>query len=106
MHARTASCGTANLEFCLAESGSVPRGPWDAARFADVRYLLPESEQHRLVTEAVFQRMPGGLVVIEETGTEPAWEVRWNTAHDSPSVGVLRVTAGSDFDFMPPSRTA
>jgi SAM-dependent methyltransferase len=105
-HAREAAAGIPNLAFEVAESGAVPPGPWDAAAFVDVLYLLPESEQRRLVAEAVAQLVPGGLVLIKEMGTEPAWKVRWNTLQETLSVKVLRITAGSEFDFVPPATMA
>ncbi|WP_199423567.1 class I SAM-dependent methyltransferase [Actinotalea solisilvae] len=105
-HAREAARGVPNLEFDVAVSGAVPAGPWDAVAFVDVLYLLPESEQRRLLTEAVEQLAPGGLVVVKEMGTEPAWKVRWNTAQETLAVKVLRITAGSEFDFVPPATVA
>ncbi len=104
--AREATRGIPNLEFRIAESGAVPRGPWDAAVFVDVLYLLPEREQQRLVAEAVAQLAPGGVVLIKEMGTRPAWKVRWNTVQETLSVKVLRITAGSEFDFVPPTTMA
>ena len=81
----------------------MPDGPWDAAVFVDVLYLLPATEQRRLITEAVAALAPGGVVVIKEMGTEPAWKVRWNTAQETLAVKVLRITEGGSFDFVAPA---
>ncbi|MBB2922905.1 class I SAM-dependent methyltransferase [Cellulomonas cellasea] len=105
-HARTAAARTERLEFAEGVSGTVPPGPWDAAVFVDVLYLLPASEQKRLLTAAVAALAPGGRVVIKEMGSEPAWKVRWNTVQETLSVKVLRITEGSSFDFVPPATTA
>ena len=80
----------------------MPEGPWDAIVFVDVLYLLPADEQRRLLTEAVAQLAPGGSVVVKEMGTRPRWKVRWNTLQETLSVKVLRITEGSDFDFVDP----
>lgn len=105
-HARAAAGSTDGLTFRVAESGAVPAGPWDAVVFVDVLYLLPADEQQRLLTESVAALAPGGVVVVKEMGSEPAWKVRWNTFQETLSVKVLRITAGSSFDFVAPERTA
>ena len=105
-HARAAARAVDHLDFQLAPSGAVPEGPWDAAVFVDVLYLLPASEQRRLITEAVGQLAPGGRIVIKEMGTTPAWKALWNTAQETLSVKVLRITEGTAFDFVPPATTA
>ena len=104
--ARASTAGVDRLEFAVATSGAVPEGPWDAAVFVDVLYLLPASEQRRLVAEAAAHLAPGGRVVIKEMGTEPAWKVRWNTAQETLSVKVLHITEGSSFDFVSPATMA
>jgi SAM-dependent methyltransferase len=94
------------LSFAIAESGAVPPGPWDAAVVVDMLYLLPAAEQRRLLTEAVAALAPGGTLVVKEMGAEPRWKVRWNTLQETLSVKVLRITAGSSFDFVPPAEMA
>jgi len=94
--------GVDGLEFRVAPDGAVPEGPWDAIVFVDVLYLLPADEQRRLLTEAVAQLAPGGSVVVKEMGTRPRWKVRWNMLQETLSVKVLRITEGSEFDFVDP----
>ncbi|MGV8977988.1 MAG: class I SAM-dependent methyltransferase [Cellulomonas sp.] len=101
-HAHVAAAGLERLAFRVAPSGAVPDGPWDAAVFVDVLYLLPAVEQQRLITEAAAALAPGGVVIIKEMGTEPAWKVRWNTAQETLSVKVLHITEGGSFDFVAP----
>jgi SAM-dependent methyltransferase len=112
VHARDAARGAPavdgepRLSFAVAESGAVPPGPWDAVVVVDMLYLLPASEQRRLLTEAVAALAPGGTLVVKEMGAEPRWKVRWNTLQETLSVKVLRITAGSSFDFVPPAELA
>jgi len=101
-YAQASALEMERLGFRVAPSGAVPDGPWDAAVFVDVLYLLPAAEQQRLISEAVATLAPGGVVVIKEMGTEPAWKVRWNTAQETISVKVLRITEGGSFDFVAP----
>lgn len=96
----------ADVAFAVGESGAVPAGPWDAVVFVDVLYLLPAEEQRRLLTRACEQLAPGGALVVKEMGTSPRWKARWNTWQETLSVKVLRITAGSSFDFVDPAVTA
>ncbi|MFI2753061.1 class I SAM-dependent methyltransferase [Cellulomonas sp. P22] len=105
-HGTAAAGAVDRLELRVAESGAVPPGPWDAVVFVDVLYLLPASEQRRLLTEAVAQLAPDGVLLVKEMGAEPRWKVRWNTLQETISVKVLRITEGSSFDFVPPSTLA
>lgn len=94
------------LSFAVAGSGAVPAGPWDAVVVVDVLYLLPVTEQQRLLTQAAGALRPGGTLVIKEMGAEPRWKARWNVLQETLSVKVLRITAGSSFAFVPPAVTA
>lgn len=105
-HAQAAGRLTDRLTFAHAPSGAVPEGPWDAAVFVDVLYLLPAAAQRSLLEETVGRLAPGGTLVVKEMGTEPTWKVRWNTFQETLSVKVLRITEGSSFDFVPPATTA
>ncbi|NMR19430.1 class I SAM-dependent methyltransferase [Cellulomonas fimi] len=98
--------GVGRLSFAVAPSGAVPPGPWDAVVVVDMLYLLPEAGQRRLLEEAVAALAPGGRLVVKEMGTEPRWKLRWNTWQETLSVKVLRITAGSSFDFVDPAETA
>ena len=101
-----AATGSGRLVFAVARSGAVPPGPWDAVVVVDVLYLLPAREQRLLLTEAAAALAPGGRLVVKEMGDRPRWKVRWNTLQETLSVRVLRITAGSSFDFVPPAVTA
>jgi SAM-dependent methyltransferase len=105
-HGQAAARRVDRLELRVAPDGAVPPGPWDAVVVVDVLYLLPAQAQRRLLTEAVEQLAPGGVVVVKEMGTTPRWKARWNALQETLSVKVLRITEGSSFDFVPPSTTA
>ncbi|GCE75506.1 class I SAM-dependent methyltransferase [Cellulomonas biazotea] len=98
--------GVGRLELRVAPDGAVPAGPWDAVVFVDVLYLLGADDQRRLLAEAVRSLAPGGSVVVKEMGTQPRWKVRWNTIQETLSVKVLRITEGSEFDFVDPQTMA
>lgn len=93
--------GRASVE--LGRSGVVPAGPWEAIVILDVLYLLAASAQRALLEACARELAPGGVLLVKEMGTEPAWKFRWNTIQETLAVKVLRITAGQDFDFVPPA---
>ena len=105
-HGGPDASGAPRLSFAVAESGAVPSGPWDAAVVVDMLYLLPAREQRRLLTEAVAELAPGGTLVVKEMAAVPRWKARWNTLQETVSVKLLRITAGSSFDFVTPAEMA
>ena len=94
------------LTFDRAESGAVPPGPWDGIAVIDMLYLLPRAQQRVLLSEAIAELAPGGVLVIKEMGTVPRWKVRLNTWQETISVRLLHLTAGSAFDFVDPATMA
>lgn len=99
------------LRFATATSGTVEPGPWDAIVIIDMLYLLPAEQQRELLLAAAAELAPGGVLLIKEMGTAPAWKVRWNTLQETLAVSVLGITeraatgATADaprFDFVPP----
>ncbi|GAA3823707.1 class I SAM-dependent methyltransferase [Cellulomonas soli] len=106
-HAQVAAQGFGSgLSFTVEPSGAVPPGPWAAVVFVDVLYLLPAAEQRRLLAEAAGSLAPDGVIVVKEMDTRPRWKARWNTWQETVSVKVLRLTAGSSFDFVEPGEMA
>lgn len=100
------------LRFSTATSGAVEPGPWDAIVVIDMLYLLPADEQRALLLSAAAELAPGGVLLIKEMGTAPAWKVRWNTVQETLAVSVLRITERTEradgpaeaprFAFVPP----
>jgi SAM-dependent methyltransferase len=95
------------LRFAVADSGSVPDGPWDAVVLVDVLYLLDAADQRSLLESCAKVLAPGGLLVVKDMDTRPRWKARWNAAQEALSVRVLGITAGSrEFTFVDPGERA
>jgi SAM-dependent methyltransferase len=95
------------LRFAVADSGSVPDGPWDAVVLVDVLYLLDAGDQRSLLESCAKVLAPGGLLVVKDMDTRPRWKARWNAAQEALSVRVLGITAGSrEFTFVDPDERA
>ena len=97
---------TVDLRFALAPSGHVPEGPWDAIAVVDVLYLLPPDDQHALLTTCAAALAPGGVLLVKEMATVPAWKARWNRTQETLSVKVLDITAGNELHLLPPAEMA
>jgi 2-polyprenyl-3-methyl-5-hydroxy-6-metoxy-1,4-benzoquinol methylase len=95
------------LDFAVADSGSVPEGPWDAVVLVDVLYLLDEAGQRALLESCAAVLAPGGVLVVKDMATRPRWKARWNAVQEALSVRVLGITAGSrEFAFVEPDERA
>lgn len=87
-----ANLPAADLTFRVAESGAVPTGPWDAIVIVDVLYLLPADAQRSLLTDAVAQLAPDGVLLVKEMSPTPRWKARWNRWQETVAVSVLGIT--------------
>ena len=96
----------ARCEFHLAPPGEVPDGPWDAIVIVDVLYLLDTDAQAGLLHSCTEQLALGGVLVVKEMATAPAWKARWNAAQETLAVRVLRITAGEQLNFLEPEALA
>ena len=95
------------LDFAVAASGAVPKGPWDAVVLVDVLYLLDEAAQRTLLESCAAVLVPGGVLAVKEMATTPRWKARWNAAQEALSVRLLKITAGSpEFTFTDPDERA
>ena len=105
--AQRAADGVDNLTFEADETGTTfPPGPWDAVCIVDVLYLIDREGERRLLTTAAEHLAPGGVLVVKEMGTTPAWKFRWMALQERLSVQVLKITAGHDLTFVPPEELA
>ncbi len=95
--ARGASC-----DFHLMPPGELPEDPWDAIVIVDVLYLLEPDAQAGLLHSCAEQLAPGGVLVVKEMGTAPAWKARWNAVQEFLAVKALRITAGEQLTFLEP----
>ena len=100
--ARRAAEGLDNLRFAPAEPGELPEGTWDAICVVDVLYLIDREGERALVEEAAARLRPGGVLVIKEMATEPAWKFRWMALQEKLSVQVLGITEGHELTFATP----
>jgi 2-polyprenyl-3-methyl-5-hydroxy-6-metoxy-1,4-benzoquinol methylase len=100
--------GEANVTFQAVDAGYVPEGAWDAVVVADVLYLLPEPDQHALLTAAANALRPNGVLVVKEMGLTPRWKLTWNRAQETLATRVFRVTdsVGRGLTFVEPERMA
>ena len=104
--AQRAAEGVDNLTFAPDEPGAFPAGPWDAVCIVDVLYLIDREGERSLLHTAAERLRPGGVLVVKEMATEPAWKFRWMAAQERLSVQVLRITEGHDLTFVPPDELA
>jgi 2-polyprenyl-3-methyl-5-hydroxy-6-metoxy-1,4-benzoquinol methylase len=104
--ARRAAERIPNLRFAPAEPGELPEGTWDAICIVDVLYLIDRDGERGLLHAAAERLDPGGVLVVKEMATEPAWKFRWMAAQERLSVQVLRITTGHDLTFVPPDELA
>jgi 2-polyprenyl-3-methyl-5-hydroxy-6-metoxy-1,4-benzoquinol methylase len=104
--AQRAAEGLANLTFAPAAPGELPDGTWDAICIVDVLYLIDRAGERGLLHEAARRLDPGGVLVVKEMATEPAWKFRWMALQERLSVQVLRITEGHDLTFVPPDELA
>ena len=104
--AQRAAEGLANLTFAPAAPGELPEGTWDAICIVDVLYLIDRAGERALLHEAARRLRAGGVLVVKEMATVPAWKFRWMALQERLSVQVLRITAGHDLTFVPPDELA
>ena len=104
--AQRAADGIDNLRFRPDEPGAFPEGPWDAVAIVDVLYLIDRDGQRRLLAAAAEHLSPGGVLVVKEMATTPRWKFRWMAMQERLSVQVLKITAGHDLTFVPPTELA
>ena len=113
-----------DLAYAVAGSGRVPDGPWEAILVVDMLYLLPAVQQRELLTSAVAELAPGGLLLIKEMSATPRWKARLNRLQETLAVTVLGISARAEpapggegrkavsrrrmsaFDFVPPEQLA
>ena len=104
--AQRAADGIPNLSFAPAEPGELPEGTWDAVCIVDVLYLIDRAGERALLEAAAARLEPGGVLVVKEMATEPAWKFRWMALQEKLSVQVLGITEGHELTFVPPDRLA
>jgi 2-polyprenyl-3-methyl-5-hydroxy-6-metoxy-1,4-benzoquinol methylase len=100
--AQRAADGLPNLTFAPAGPAELPAGTWDAVCIIDVLYLIDRHGERVLLEEAAARLRPGGVIVVKEMATEPAWKFRWMALQEKLSVQILGITEGHDLTFATP----
>ena len=98
--------GITNLEFRRTAPGELPAGPWNAIVFVDVLYLLPPTDQERLLRAAAKSLGPGGVLLVKEVSNRPLAKAAWAYLQELAAVHLLGITEGRGVTFLPPSTQA
>lgn len=93
----------ANLRFLPAASGELPQGPWDAIALVDVLYLMSPPDQEQLLRRAAALLGAGGVLIVKEMASQPAWKFTLMRLQELAAVRLLRITAGATLSFVPPA---
>lgn len=104
--AERAAAGLDNLTFAPAAPGELPEGSWDAICIVDVLYLIDRDGERALLEAAAERLRPGGVLVVKEMATEPAWKFRWMALQERLSVQILGITEGHELTFATPDEIA
>lgn len=91
------------VAFDPAPAAGVPAGPWDAITIVDVLYLLGAVPAEALLTAAAEALAPGGVLVVKEIDVRPRWKHALARVQEIVATRVLRITEGSEVDFVPPT---
>ena len=93
--------GEGDVRFEVSPSGAVPtiEGGWRCIVFADVLYLLPREGREALLAECARALAPGGLLVVKEVDTQPAFKARLAQFQEVLATRVFKITAGETLDF-------
>lgn len=100
---RVARRSGANLRFLPAEPPELPPGPWDAIAVVDVLYLMSPANQEQLLRRAAALLGPGGVLIVKEMASQPAWKFTLMRLQEVAAVRLLRITAGETLSFVPPA---
>jgi 2-polyprenyl-3-methyl-5-hydroxy-6-metoxy-1,4-benzoquinol methylase len=98
--------GISNLEFRRTAPGELPAGPWSAIVFVDVLYLLPPTDQERLLRAAAKSLGPGGVLLVKEVSNRPRAKALWAYLQEIAAVHVLGITEGRGVRILPPAAQA
>lgn len=93
--------GEATVAFEHRVSGDIPirEGGWDAIVFADVLYLLQPQDRSRMLEACAAALSLGGVLIVKEVDTVPAFKARITKFQEFLSTRVLRITHGDQVHF-------
>jgi 2-polyprenyl-3-methyl-5-hydroxy-6-metoxy-1,4-benzoquinol methylase len=84
----TAKLGLEGHEFIAADArDAAVKGPFDAAYVLDVMHHVPKDDQRALLAHLRDLLVPGGVLVLKDITTEPAFGLRFTELLDRLMVG-------------------
>jgi cyclopropane fatty-acyl-phospholipid synthase-like methyltransferase len=78
-------------------------GQWDGIVIVDVLYLLGRRAALEVLDAAAGALVAGGVLVVKEVDTRPRWKYRIAAAQEFLATKVLRITKGTQVEFVPPA---
>jgi 2-polyprenyl-3-methyl-5-hydroxy-6-metoxy-1,4-benzoquinol methylase len=78
-----------------------PSGQWNGIVIVDVLYLLGRRAALELLDAAAGALVAGGVLVVKEVDTRPRWKYWIAAAQEFLATKVLRITEGTQVEFVP-----
>lgn len=100
--AQRARARGARCDVQLIPPGEVPAGPWDCVVIVDVLYLLDADAQAGLLQSCAEQLTLGGVLVVKEMATAPAWKARLHRLQQTVAARLPGAPAGEGLTFLTP----
>jgi 2-polyprenyl-3-methyl-5-hydroxy-6-metoxy-1,4-benzoquinol methylase len=97
--ARATANGRTNVEFRNIALEKVPETGFDAVALIDVLYLVPKGSWAAFLRVCLEKLRPGGIFVLKEIGTEPAWKFERLKLQEFMSTKIIRITQGDAMHF-------
>jgi len=80
-----------------------PSGQWEGIVIVDVLYLLGQRSAFEVLDAAAGALVAGGVLVVKEVDTRPRWKYWVAAAQEFVATKILRITEGTQVEFVPPS---
>jgi len=71
----------------------------DVFSLIDVLYLIPPDRQKIILKKCHSALNKGGIIIIKEMDTKPAWKYLWNLVQETVAVKIIGLTLGGKFYF-------
>lgn len=94
-----------NARYLLGDISAVAENSrFDAITIVDVLYLLPASEQKKILAACHRLLADAGVLILKTQDTRPRWRYWWTCAQESIMVGI-GMTHGSGLHFLPAGKS-
>ncbi len=90
-----------SLEFHEADLTAFRPPEAQALTIVDVLYLIPFAAQEEILKWGWESLPSGGVLLLKDMDTRPAWKAIWNSFQETLAVKVLGFTLGGKFYFRP-----